>query len=228
MAANLSVKPLGFDILPQPSETPVPAPMADLARLTALHAEAEETARLANALGRAPMTAAALAAGAGVTAALSLKGADVSATIAWLVLVLGGVGAIARSYAQAIAAPFERAPLRAFAEDLRAIMLYAGFAWGAGAFLALPADAGVAGTLLFSAGMAGLVALSLRRLDTGIAFTAPVAALGTVAALFRPEDGAVPALLVLAGCGAVAAALYAAGAAEKLRHRAHLPGLQAG
>jgi len=227
MAASPNPKPPSFEILPQPIETPASTPLGDLARLAALHAEAEETARLANVLGRAPMTAAALVAGAGLTAALSLRTADASATIAWLVLVVIGVGAIARSYAQAIRAPFERAPLRAFAEDFRAIMLYAGFAWGAGAFLALPANAGLTGMFLFSAGMAGLASLTLRRLDTGLAFVTPVAVLAAVAALFRPEDGALTALLVLLGCGTVAGALYGAGMAGKLRALPHLPGLSA-
>ncbi len=191
-----------------PEAKPVPqGPQAEIARLAALHEEARETAELANLLGRAPMLAAAIIASAALTAVLGQALAAPAAMISWLVLVLIGAGSLLRAYRQAIRAPFERAPLRAFGEDAKAILLYAGFAWGAGAFLALPPAAGDAAIVLFAAGAAVLVALAIRSAAHALVFVVPAAALSAFAAVLRPLDGGpLASALVVVACAAVAGA----------------------
>jgi hypothetical protein len=184
-----------------------PAPHASLLQLAMLHDEARETALLANLLGRAPYAAAALAGAALITAGLSFTRSPTAALVTWLVLVAAGIGALARAYANTIKSPFERVPLRAFSRDLSAILFYAGFAWGAGAFLAVPATASVLPILLFSAGTCAAVALLLRARDQSLIFLAPVAGLSALAPLMR---GDVAGLEVLVACGVVAGAVFAA------------------
>lgn len=190
---------------------PESGPHADMIRLAGLHAEAAMTAHFANLLGRGPLLGAALLGASACVAAFAFGHAPIAEIAAWLLLMLAGCGALAKSYRRAIRAPFELAPLRAFSEDLKAIMLYCGFAWGAGAYLALPADTGLAGILMFSAGAAALFAITLRNKGAAIAFLAPVAGMSAFAAVLLPlQDGALASALVLIGCAAIAAALYAA------------------
>ena len=65
-------------------------------------------------------------------------------------------------------APFQRPSLKSFARDVSAILLYAGFAWGAGAFLVLASDAGIFPTVLFAA------AHSLAMAGSRIGFQKPL------------------------------------------------------
>jgi hypothetical protein len=183
------------------------SPRASLLQLAMLHDEARETALLANLLGRAPYAASALGAAALITAGLSFTQSSTAALVTWLVLVAAGIGAIARAYANTIKAPFERVPLRAFSRDLSAILFYAGFAWGAGAFLAVPATASTLAILLFSAGTCVVVAGLLRARDQALIFLAPVAGLGALAPLMR---GDAAGLDVLVACGVVAGMVFAA------------------
>src|ERR1700749_2465727 len=109
-----------------------------VARLAALHAEAQETAQLANLLGRSIHVASTLLL-MGV-AALAFGGTGLAGSITLAVFVLASAAAIIATYRRAIAQPFERAALKSFSQDLHAILVFAGFAWGAGAFLALSID----------------------------------------------------------------------------------------
>jgi len=156
-------------------------PRAHIARLAELRDEAAETAVLANLLGRAPHLAAALL---GVTVlAAAFVHAPLAPLLTWLTLMGAGLVALMRAYVTMIAAPFERAPLRFFARDLQAIMLYVGFAWGAGSFLALPPDITFGQLLAFSAGASVLVALIARACDAVACFTIPVTLLCGAAVL---------------------------------------------
>jgi hypothetical protein len=184
---------------------PARSPRADLERLAALCEEASETSRLANLLGRAPYAAAALACGA-VVAAIGSGSTSPARSLAWLVLIIAAIAALARCYRQTLRAPFERGPLQAFAQDLDAILLYAGFAWGAGAFLVLNGATPLA-LSLFSAGSAGLVAVILRTAKPVLFFFAPVAGLTLLSAAARPHPGsAVLAVAVIALSAAMTAA----------------------
>jgi hypothetical protein len=172
----------------------VESPLSALARM---HHEAVETARLANLLGRSLQAAIGLP----ILAALAVSmagGAGVPSTTAWAILVAVASLSIARAYGMAINQPFERPVLRAFAKDLDACLMYAGFAWGAGAFLALGAGASPLTALLFAGVPTAGVAILLRDRLPVLLFLAPVAALTAFACVLRPfADGALAAGLVL-------------------------------
>jgi len=184
-------------------------PQREIARLAALHDEAKETALLANLLGRAPFAAAALALCTVPVAWVGLRAMPMPEVATWTVLVLIGLGAIVRTYVQAMAMPFERASLRAFAGDLTAIMTYCGFAWSAGAYLAL--DSGAPPLLLatFAAVPCLLIAAALRQREAAIVFTIPVATLSAFAAVLRPlPEGPLAAAFVLIACAGVSGAIF--------------------
>jgi hypothetical protein len=195
---------------PEAPEGSLPAALAApahayLARLSALHDEAAETAHLANLLGRAPWIAGVLGIASLVTALASM-GATVSASLAvWLVLMAAAVGAIGRRYAQALAAPFDLAQLIGFVNSFSAMLLYAGAAWGAGLFLAVPAHIGLAGAIAFTAVVSALVAAILRACDLTLSFVAPATAMGAFCVAMRDANIAA-ALGILAGGLLVAAA----------------------
>ena len=207
MAAR--VNPL-FDIaMPtQPLvDEPASEPRSAFARLAMLHAEAKETARLANLLGRSLYAAFALPAASTLTIILTW-GASAASAVAWTIFIIVASLAIARTYAVAIGRPFESAALRTFARDLRAVLLYAGFAWGAGAFLILSAAAPIGSVLAFATAPALGLGLLLRERSAALLFLAPVAALTSFACVLRPlTAGAVNAALVLIVCAFVAGAL---------------------
>ncbi len=183
----------------QPAGDRTQGPRVHIARLAELHDEAAETALLANLLGRVPYLAVVLLGMTG--AAALLVHAAMAPMLTWLTLVGAGLVALLRAYVTTIAAPFERAPLRFFARDLQAIMLYVGFAWGAGSFLALPADVTLVQAIAFSAGAAVLVAAVARASDVTACFAIPVTVLCGAAALLRPYDNGVVATATILMAG---------------------------
>lgn len=184
---------------------------SDLAKLAALHVEAEETARLANLLGRSASVAIALAVSA-VGADFFLSRFESAAAVVWLMLSLAGAAAVLVTYARTIRAPFERAALLSFREDLKAVLLYAGFAWGAGAWLVLPYDVSAAAVVAFAALPVGAIAALTRDRDCAFLFGVPVMALVSFASVLRPfSDAGLDAGLVLIACGAIGAAVVSAG-----------------
>jgi len=199
---------------PIPKQQPVVAerakPANDLAKLAALHAEAEETARLANLLGRSSYIAGAIAAGALAASAL-LSSFTLGATLVWFGLAVAGAAALLVAYARTMRAPFERAALLSFREDLKAVLLYAGFAWGAGAWLILPYDVSAASVVAFAALPVGAIAALTKDRDVSFLFGIPVTALVSFASVLRPfSDPTLDAALVLIACGAIGAAVIAA------------------
>ena len=181
-----------------------------VAHLASLHREAEETARLANLLGRSIHVAIALPILAAAT--LAFEGLGIAQSAAWMIFVLAASGAIGVCYRRTIAVPFERAALKSFSRDLSAILAFGGFAWGAGAFLALPAGANIATVVLFAAGAGTAVAVLLRERESVFLFLAPVAALASFACVLRPLDaGALGAAFILIACATVAAGAAVAG-----------------
>jgi len=198
-------------------EAPEPRPTADatpdtsspahayLARLASLHDEAAETAHLANLLGRAPWMAGLLGLGALATALFCARSVSAPSLAVWLLLMTGAVGAIARRYGKAIEAPFDRTSLKIFARNLSAILLYAGAAWGAGLFLALPESLGLAGSIAFTATLTALMAGVLRARDMAFSFLVPATAVGAFSSLMH-DASLTDALGILAGGLLVAAA----------------------
>lgn len=197
------------EIFPARSEPQEASPRSGIERLAALHDEARETAILANLLDRTPYVAAALTvfAGAAIFAGAGVMPAAEPAT--WVVLMLIGVGAILRSYRRTISQPFELGALREFSADLQAILLYCGFAWGAGAYLALGPSVSPWALIAFSAGAAIVVAALLRTKEIALGFVVPVAALSAFATVLRPlPTGPLGAAFVLIACGVVAYAIF--------------------
>jgi hypothetical protein len=208
----MAVVPIESGAKPQsPSARPTALredPRIRLAQLVRLHDEAAETALLANLLGRAPRAGAAI-----IVCALALVVAVQDAmplgqVVVWLALIAAGSAALWRAYARAIAAPFELFTLKAFAGDVSAVLFYAGFAWGAGAFLALPATSSPLPLVLFAGVPCALVAGLLQSRIPTLFFLAPVAGLSTLAALVRPVGGLTAAALTLVACAAVAGVSY--------------------
>ncbi len=212
-----------FDIAAAPQAQAPVAPANAMSLLAQVHAEAVETAHLANLLGRSAYATAALAALA-VAALVVGGGATLSQAIAWAILMTVGLLAMLRAYAFAIRQPFERAALHAFSQDFHACLLYAGFAWGAGAFLTLPAPVSGAALLLFVAAPALALAALLRAREAVLPFVAPAAGLSSLACAVRPlSGGALAAGLILAGCAIVAIALEFVARTGEKRHDAALP-----
>jgi len=170
-----------------------------LVRLKALHAEAEETARLANLLGRSMHAAIALPV-LGVVAVGLSDAMYPASQLVWMGFVIAVSIAMLISYRHAMKKPFERAALKLFAKDLSAILLFAGFAWGSGAFLVLPVGSSAIAALLFALAPAVVVAYLLRDFEALYLFLAPVGSLSLVASFLKPfADGVLAAALVLAG-----------------------------
>jgi hypothetical protein len=173
--------------LPAPDATAIPA-HAYLARLAALHDEAAETAHLANLLGRAPWVAGLLGVSALATAVFCAQAVSAASLAVWLVLMTAAVAAIGRIYSKAIEAPFDRATLTTFVRSLSAILLYAGAAWGAGLFLALPSTLGLPGSIAFTATVTALMAGVLRARDMAFSFLVPATAMAAFCALMRDAN----------------------------------------
>ena len=177
-----------------------------IAKLAHLHAEAEETARLANLLGRSFYAAIVLPL-LGVLIVSMSDGTGLARPLVWGAFVAAAAIAMLRTYAHTIGRPFERVALNFFAKDLSAILLYAGFAWGAGAFLVLPAGTGVAAAILFATVPGIAIAASLREREAVFLFLAPVATIASFASVLQPfANGARTAGLILVACAAVAGA----------------------
>jgi len=196
---------------PVTSETPIAVTKPDgVQRLAALHAEATETARLANLLGRGGALAGAIA-GFALAAAAMLSTLTGAATLAWMLLCFAGAAVLGMTTVRTLRAPFERPALLTFREDMKAVLLYAGFAWGAGAWLMLPYDASAAAVIAFAALPVGAIAALAKDRDCAFLFGAPVTALVAFASVLRPfSDVALDAAFVLIACGAIGAAVVAA------------------
>jgi hypothetical protein len=176
-----------------PSQTPAPQSKRKdrggaIARLKALHSEAEQTARLANILGRSLYVGVALPLLAILTVGLSVQMSPAPQMV-WCLFVVAVSGAILIAYRHAMRQPFARATLLYFAKDLSAILLFAGFSWGSGAFLALPAQTPLLGALVFAAAPAVLIAYLLRDREALFLFLAPVTGLTAIASLLKPFAG---------------------------------------
>jgi hypothetical protein len=183
-----------------PSAITAPA-HAYLARLAALHDEAAETAHLANLLGRSTWIAGML----GIFALITQFAAPGTAPSAvWLGLMAIAIGTIGYNYTKAIAAPFDRDTLKNFAKSFSACLIYAGAAWGAGVYLALPASPGIVATAAFPALAAAVLAGILRSRALAFSFLIPAIAIGAFCAVMR--DGSMSAALGIVAAGFVVAA----------------------
>jgi len=189
------------------------APKA-LARLSQIHAETSEATDLARFL-RASVSAAAALILMGGLAIMLVGGAGLQQEFAWSLLVLAGVGAMLRSYIKSIAQGFDRAPLRESAKDLRAVLFYAGFAWGAGAFLLLGGNPVPIAGLCFAVLPSVLIIPLLRDRAACLCFIAPVTLLSATAIILQPWSNVIVALTILLVVqGSIAAGLMLPGRAR--------------
>ncbi|HEX3754832.1 MAG TPA: hypothetical protein VHV26_07120 [Rhizomicrobium sp.] len=161
----------------------VPIPRESLAKLGLLHAEAACHVSLGRFVANSVTLAGLLMLMGG--ASLLAGGGTLASDFVWSVLVLAGVTAITVNFIRGPARAPLAPPLESSAADLRAILLYTGFAWGAGAFLALPADPGPGVALGFAIAPA-LLARALLKDRAGIAaFCLPAIGLTAAAALLQ-------------------------------------------
>ncbi len=196
-----------------PSETPNP-----VVKLAALHVEARETARLANLLGRSAYLVLALPVLTLAVLAVSGLSDGLVRPLVWTAFVAAAVAAIVIAYRHAIGRPFEHDALKSFSQDLSAILLFAGFAWGAGAFLAMPTNMPTGAMAVFAAAGGASVGLLLREQEMLFRFLAPAAVLTSLACVLRPSTGGVLDLaLVLVVSAAIGGVSMLA---ERVRDRA--------
>jgi hypothetical protein len=167
-----------------------------LRRLPQLHDES----RLA--LRRASLMAQAVPAAGGLlvlgTLVAMFGGGVLAATFAWSLLVCCGVAAVLVSHLRA-ASVFKDLP--GSTADMRAILLYTGAAWGAGAFLALaPQPVLIVGFAVLPSVALGLM---LGDLPAILAFAVPVTFLSIAAIVLRTGNltGAAILLFLQAACG---------------------------
>ncbi len=188
-----------------------PTALQALARLPQIHAETSEAAGLARFLHSAVRTGAALML-MGALAVIFVGGASLKQEFAWGALVLAGEGAMLRSYIRSVAQGFDRAPLREAAKDLRAILFYCGFAWGAGAFLLLGDNPVPIIGLGFAVLPTIVLVLLMRDRTACLAFVAPLTLLTASAIILQPWGNyAVALTLLLVVQGSIAAGLMMPG-----------------
>ena len=107
-----------------------------------------------------------------------------------------------RAYAKAIRAPFELATLQGFARDLSATLVYAGFAFGAGAILVLPANVGPARPFWPSAPAHRRWSARSCVRDMTLCFLIPAVTLSAFAAVLRPFQGGMTDMAAMLVAGA--------------------------
>ena len=128
-------------------------------------------------------------------------GGNLKADFTWATLVLVGVVGMTRNYIRGFARSLRRVPLQEAASDLRLLLLYMGAAWGAGAFLVMPALPAPALVFCFATGPSLASALILKDEKGVIAFAAPALAASAGAAILSawPLDGWVAGAILAAG-----------------------------
>ncbi len=178
-----------------------------LSRLPALHAEAIETSRLANQVGRAPAAAGLLAAAGAIVFGCAIGSTALLPLLVWSFFVTSAAIALLAILARASRTPFDLPSLRGFASDMNAALLYAGFAWGAGVFLAVPANAGSSGLIVFGLGGVLATGAMLKARAATFYFLIPGLGLPIIAAAMGGRDGLITALIlgsIAAGAAVIA------------------------
>ena len=192
-----AVLPSGNGLAPERLQNRLgPSSQQALERLPQIHAEIFETADLARFLRSAVAGAAALML-LGALAVTFAGGATLQQEFAWALLVLAGVGAMLHSYIKSVARAFDRVPLREAAKDLRAVLFYAGFAWGAGAFLLLGNDPVPITGLCFAVLPSILLVPLIKDRPACLGFIVPVTVLTAAAIVLEPWSDAVVSLAML-------------------------------
>ena len=181
---------------PSPRAVPTPVPGAALRRLPQLHDESRLALRRASLMARAVPAAGTLL-GLGTLAVL-FGGGILAATFIWSLAVCFGVAAVLASHLRATSV-FKDLP--GSTADMRAILLYLGLAWGAGAFLALAPQPVV--IIAFAVLPSLVLGLLLGDLPAILAFAGPVTFFSLAAIFLRTGNMTAVAILAVlqAACG---------------------------
>jgi hypothetical protein len=190
--------------------------MAALDRLEHLYVETSEASRLTLFL-RSSVHVASLFMLMGTCVLFLGGGGNFAQNFVWAALILLGVAALLYSFIRNMAAAFDRAPASEAARNLRVILFYMGLAWGAGAFLAVPAALPAYQAIPFAVIPVFLLALMLNDPAGLIAFLVPAGSWTVYAAFARswPEAPLDAVLIPLLQAGLFLATL--------LRRRTHFP-----
>ena len=194
-----------------------PLPVAVMEKLSRLHVENARNLRRTEFL-RATVNVALAQILLGIAAFLLFAaGTSLQSCFFWSLLVLVGVGALLRCHIQ-VTGRAGSDNLDGDVRDMRAVLLYAGFVWGAGALLLLAPMAGPVATLSFAALPGLAMALLLKDRDGVLAFLLPVTVIGVAAAILghRPFAGLDTALLLMLQSGIAAYAILRARRRETL------------
>ena len=158
-------------------------PLDALDRLARIHRETRQTSHLTRFLASS-VHAAFLFLLMTVLVLLLARTETIGRDFCWAVMILAGVLALLQRQIRAHAALFSEVPMST-AKELRMIFLYMGFAWGAGAFLVLPATSGTLAVLLFTAVPGLTLALLLADAASFTLFLVPSGLTVIGAALIR-------------------------------------------
>lgn len=192
-----------------------PLPLAALEQLSSIHAEHAQAAQRMAFLQSTANAALALLL-LGVAALVFGAGTSLRLCFTWSLLVLLGICALLRCHIRSTAS--DRASVGEAVKDLRAILLYAGFAWGTGALLVLPAATGAVAAVLFTVTPGIAMALLLRDQSGTLAFLVPLTAISILAAILRPwpDAGLDTALLLMLQSGIAACVILRNRRPEKI------------
>jgi hypothetical protein len=159
-------------------------PLDALDQLVRLHRETRQSDRLARFLAGAVHAAFLFMLMTTLVLVLA-RNHTIGRDFSWALLILIGVMGFLRCYIRTHAALSHPASFARTANALRLVLLYTGVAWGAGAFLVLPAQLGVPDVLFFMA----IPSLALALIVTDAAgftlFLVPAGLMVIAAALIR-------------------------------------------
>jgi hypothetical protein len=199
---------LARDLAVQPQDTlPFNSRAFDARALDALprlHDEAGRDLRLAQFLARAPQACIVLLIAGALVALSSANG--LAAEFTWAVMLLAGIVVIVSNHMRNFAALQPRQSLQAAVSHLRGLFLYAGLAWGSGAFLVLPGEPVPVLTFVFAVVPAAVLALIVKDRQAIAAFAAPASVATVIAALLAgwPQAAWVSAAILAALPGIIA------------------------
>lgn len=182
-------------------------PLDALDQLARLHRETRETSRLARFLASSVHAAFLFM----LTSALVLvlgRSQTIGRDFSWALMILIGVLALLECHIHVHAALFSAAP-SARVRELRLVFLYLGFAWGAGAFLVLPADPGILSVFIFIALPSAALAFLVPDATAFTLFLVPAGLMAIGAALIRdfPHAGLDMSLILILQWGLFSGAL---------------------
>jgi hypothetical protein len=176
-------------------------PLDALDQLSRLHHETRQTHAHARFLASS-VHAALLFMVSAILVLLLARTESLGRDFSWALMILLGVLALLECYVRTHAALFSEAS-SARVKELRLVFFYMGLVWGAGAFLALPADPGPLSVFLFMALPSAILAFLVPDAWGFTLFLAPAGLITIAAALTRlfPHAGLDMSLILIVQWG---------------------------